>query len=159
MFCKTTIFNVKIWNHPIGTTIYKWLFGVPDNISRWWQLKYFLCSLRKLGNILLFVEHIFQVGWNHQLDIHHLEVVCLVGDSFYFRNHSSLCFSLPVFVNIYFQPAVAKQTQVKRFSLLSLIATSLHLKDTWMSQEVSRWFVNGLKPTYRWGILGSYPTY
>ena len=26
---ETTIFHVKIWNHPIETTIYKWLFGVP----------------------------------------------------------------------------------------------------------------------------------
>ena len=29
MFGETTIFHVKIWNHPIETTIYKWLFGVP----------------------------------------------------------------------------------------------------------------------------------
>ena len=27
MFGETTIFYIKIWNHPI--TIYKWLFGVP----------------------------------------------------------------------------------------------------------------------------------
>ena len=25
---------------------------------------------------------------------------------------------------------------------------------TWMSQEVSKWFVNGLQPTCKWGILG-----
>ena len=29
MFGETTISNVKIRNHPIETTIYKWLFGVP----------------------------------------------------------------------------------------------------------------------------------
>ena len=29
MFGETTIFHVKIVNHPIETTIYKWLFGVP----------------------------------------------------------------------------------------------------------------------------------
>ena len=29
MFGETTIFYVKIRNHPIETTIYKWLFGVP----------------------------------------------------------------------------------------------------------------------------------
>ena len=29
MFGETTIFYIKIWNHPIQTTIYKWLFGVP----------------------------------------------------------------------------------------------------------------------------------
>ena len=27
---ETTIFYIKIWNHPIETTIYKWLFGVPS---------------------------------------------------------------------------------------------------------------------------------
>ena len=25
---------------------------------------------------------------------------------------------------------------------------------TWMSQEVSKWLVNGLQPTYKWDILG-----
>ena len=25
---------------------------------------------------------------------------------------------------------------------------------TWMSQEFSKWFVNGLQPTYKWDILG-----
>ena len=29
MFGETTISYVKVWNHPIETTIYKWLFGVP----------------------------------------------------------------------------------------------------------------------------------
>ena len=29
MFGETTISYIKIWNHPIETTIYKWLFGVP----------------------------------------------------------------------------------------------------------------------------------
>ena len=29
MFGETTIFYVKISNHPIETSIYKWLFGVP----------------------------------------------------------------------------------------------------------------------------------
>ena len=29
MFAETTIFYIKIWNHPIETTIYKWVFGVP----------------------------------------------------------------------------------------------------------------------------------
>ena len=29
MFGETTISYIKVWNHPIETTIYKWLFGVP----------------------------------------------------------------------------------------------------------------------------------
>ena len=29
MFGETTIFYIKIWNHPIETTKNKWLFGVP----------------------------------------------------------------------------------------------------------------------------------
>ena len=31
MFGETTIFYIKIWNHPIETSIYKWLFGVPGS--------------------------------------------------------------------------------------------------------------------------------
>ena len=30
---------------------------------------------------------------------------------------------------------------------------------TWMSQEVSKWLVNGLQPTYKWSILGLQPIY
>ena len=145
--CETTIFLCKDlesssnWN----VAIYKWLFGVPVIYLGGGNSNIFLCSLRKLGNILLFDEHNFQVGWN-QLDIHHLEVVCLVGDSFYFRNHSSLCFIHQFFVNIYFQSTRGwpSKRKLRGFSLLSIIATSLHLKDTWMSQKVSKWFVNGL---------------
>ena len=33
----------------------------------WWQLKYFLCS-PLLGEDFQFDEHIFQLGWNHQLE-------------------------------------------------------------------------------------------
>ncbi len=29
MFGETTISYVKIWNHPIETTFYEWLFEVP----------------------------------------------------------------------------------------------------------------------------------
>ena len=34
MFGETTISYVKVWNHPIETTIYKWLFGVPGLFFR-----------------------------------------------------------------------------------------------------------------------------
>ena len=30
----------------------------------------------------------------------------------------------------------------------------IDVRHTWMSQEVSKWLVNGLQPTYKWGILG-----
>ena len=33
MFGETTISYVKIRNHPIETTIYKWLFGVPGSLA------------------------------------------------------------------------------------------------------------------------------
>ena len=33
MFVETTISYVKIWNHQIETTIYKWMFGVPGVYS------------------------------------------------------------------------------------------------------------------------------
>ena len=29
---ETTISQVKIWNHPTETTVYKWLFGVPRTV-------------------------------------------------------------------------------------------------------------------------------
>ena len=38
MFGETTISQVKVWNHPIETTIYKWLaFGFQDacRIAKW----------------------------------------------------------------------------------------------------------------------------
>ena len=39
--------------------------------SRWWQLKYFLFSSRKLGKIPI-LTNIFQMGWfNHQPEILH----------------------------------------------------------------------------------------
>ena len=31
MFGETTIFYIKIWNHPIEKSIYKLLFGVPGS--------------------------------------------------------------------------------------------------------------------------------
>ena len=35
--------------------------------TRWWFQKCFLCSARKLGKMIQFDEHIFQMGWfNHQ---------------------------------------------------------------------------------------------
>ena len=39
VFGETTIFYIKIWNHPIETTIYKGLFGVPGNSLRVRPLK------------------------------------------------------------------------------------------------------------------------
>ena len=38
------------------------------SMSRWWQLKHFLFS-PLLGEMIQFDEHIFQMGWNHQLDV------------------------------------------------------------------------------------------
>ena len=35
-------------------------------LSRWWQLKYFLFSPRKLGKISN-LTNVFQMGWNHKL--------------------------------------------------------------------------------------------
>ena len=33
MFGETTISYIKVWNHPIETTIYKWLFGLPGMLN------------------------------------------------------------------------------------------------------------------------------
>ena len=35
MFGETPVFHVKIWNHPIETTIYKWMFQVPGTSKSW----------------------------------------------------------------------------------------------------------------------------
>jgi len=40
MFGETTIFYIKIWNHPTETSIYKWLLGVPGAT---WML-FFCCT-------------------------------------------------------------------------------------------------------------------
>ncbi len=50
-------------------------------ITGWWQLKYFLCSPRNPGEMIQFDEHIFQMGWNHQLDYHVLIINCKYNDA------------------------------------------------------------------------------
>ena len=35
MFGETTIFYIKIWNHPTETTIKKWMFRVPGYTLYW----------------------------------------------------------------------------------------------------------------------------
>ena len=52
----------------------------------------------------------------------------------------------------------------KRFpNALVFLKTSFTIteppKYTWMSQEVSKWLVHGLQPTYTWGVLGLEPAY
>ena len=57
-------------------TIGPWFFGNSNNpektlaenqekaLTRWWQLKYLLCSPRKLGKMNpIWLSHIFQMGW------------------------------------------------------------------------------------------------
>ena len=44
-----------------------------------------------------------------------------------------------------------KDVDIKQPPLFSVNSGKTH---TWMSQEVSKWLVNGLQPTYNWGILG-----
>ena len=46
MFGETTISYVKICNHPIETTIYKWLFGVPGS-----SILDVVCQLEPLHSI------------------------------------------------------------------------------------------------------------
>ena len=47
-----------------------WAWKFVHTISRWWQLRYFLCKDPfQLGETIQFDEHIFQMGWfNHQPD-------------------------------------------------------------------------------------------
>ena len=55
MFGETTISHVKIGNHPIETTIYKWLFGVPG--SNLGHLKKFRVGIKS-------VKSVHQIGQN-----------------------------------------------------------------------------------------------
>jgi len=43
MFGETTILYIKIWNHSIETTIYKWLFEVPGT--------FYICNLSTMSSI------------------------------------------------------------------------------------------------------------
>ena len=52
MFGETTISYVKIGNHPIETTIYKWLFGVPGTF----QIQPFSTSMIVGGSAVGFDE-------------------------------------------------------------------------------------------------------
>ena len=47
-----------------GTTSEMWYF--KRSYSRWWQLKYFLCSFL-FGEMIQFWLICFQMGWNHHL--------------------------------------------------------------------------------------------
>ncbi len=38
MFGETTIFYVKVWNHPTETTIYKQMFQVPGIYILVWRM-------------------------------------------------------------------------------------------------------------------------
>ena len=56
MFGETTISYVKIGNHPIETTIYKWLFGVPG-----WNAP---CPVTVTTRIITFLV------WDPKLNLH-----------------------------------------------------------------------------------------
>ena len=58
MFGETTIFYIKIWNHPIETIVYKSFFGVPGGdlvILIGICLQDFVQQQVWLGNIALWV--------------------------------------------------------------------------------------------------------
>ena len=44
------------WNYALKST------------AGWWQLKYFFMFIPKIGDMIQFDNHIFQMGWNHQLN-------------------------------------------------------------------------------------------
>ena len=49
------------------------------------------------------------------------------------------------------------QTETARW--MTLMTGVFNNSNTWMSQEVSKWLVNRLYPTYKWPLLGLQPTY
>ena len=58
--CRMVLLVPGIWKNAERVEKNSW--------SRWWQLKYFLCSPLTLGKIPIWTN-IFQRGWNHQLMI------------------------------------------------------------------------------------------
>ena len=76
---------------------------------RWWQLKHLLFSPRKLGKMIKFDEHIFQMGWfNHQLETvsvasHHLRlcVNMTLHDMSHAGRHIYMCMPLYAFIIIH----------------------------------------------------------
>ena len=54
---ETTMFYIKIWNHPIETAIYKWLFGVPGS----WCLAHGFTGTAAFSPLLVLWMH--PVGW------------------------------------------------------------------------------------------------
>ena len=45
---------------------------MSGSMSGWWQLRYFLCSPRKLGKIFThFDVHTFQMGWFNHQEVYH----------------------------------------------------------------------------------------
>ena len=46
-------------------------------VTRWWRLKDFLCSSRKLGKMNPFWRVVFQIGWNHQPEKWCKIIICI----------------------------------------------------------------------------------
>ena len=98
MFGETTIFFVKIWNHPIETSIYKWLFGVPGGD---YFIKPMEIRIPKLNNyigwlmesrMVFFVGSIVVIG---ALEISHM--------SFWKKNMWHLLWIKKVLIPLYLQ--------------------------------------------------------
>ena len=54
------------------------IFFANQGFSRWWQLKLCFIFTPIPGEMIQFDEHMFQIGWNHQLDV--VRFYFLVGE-------------------------------------------------------------------------------
>ena len=72
---------LKLQAHVLGLAVILMILEKCSQliISRWWQLKHVLFSSRKLGKWSNFTN-IFQMGWNHQLDLIWISNLYLCGD-------------------------------------------------------------------------------
>ena len=95
----------------------------PNSQPRWWQLKYFV-FLPLPGEMIQFDDHIFQLGWNHQL------------------------------ASVSSKPSVSGATgselivglQILNIVLLTCLGSFAVVMGFRMSQEVSKWLVTPIYP-------------
>ena len=68
MFDEKNILYIKIWNHPIEATIYKWMFGFPGiytQLQRFWPHP--TKKKRKLDRNVEVFKHISLAMWSRKI--------------------------------------------------------------------------------------------
>ena len=136
MFGETTISYVKVWNHPIETTIYKWLFGVPG-IYIYIQ---YACQGKRWAAKMVFsaLEESTKVG-----KIKKFLSILLMG----FRNPvnspvEGKVVEIPLFIRFYTSQVVVwgflpSQQQGRSCILIKESTSNLHPPEVWQTADSS----------------------